>query len=202
MMRVVIVDYGMGNLKSVAKAVEFLGHEALVTGEPREVEGAEKLILPGVGSFPIAMDNLKRQGLVGPILEHIRKGKPFLGICLGLQLLFEWSEEAGGAEGLCVLKGKVVRLSVPLRVPHMGWNELHIKRSDCPLLKGISEGDRVYFVHSFYAAPEDEAVVAATTDYGIEFPAVIWHENVFATQFHPEKSGRVGLTMLRNFLEA
>ena len=201
-MRVVIVDYGMGNLRSVAKAVEFLGHEAVVTGDPREVARAEKLILPGVGSFPKAMENLRRQGLVGPILEHIHEGRPFLGICLGLQLLFEWSEEAGGAEGLGALKGRVVRLDVPLRVPHMGWNELHIKRPDCPFLKGISDGDRVYFVHSFHAVPEDDSVVAATTDYGIEFVAAVWHENVFATQFHPEKSGRVGLTILKNFLEA
>ncbi|HIE08985.1 MAG TPA: imidazole glycerol phosphate synthase subunit HisH [Armatimonadetes bacterium] len=201
-MQVVIVDYGMGNLRSVAKAVEFLGHECKVTGDRRQVERAESIILPGVGSFPKAMENLKRQGLVEAILEHILKGRPFLGICLGLQLLFEWSEEGGGAKGLGVLKGRVVRLSVPLRVPHMGWNELHIKRPDCPLLKGVSEGDRVYFVHSFYAAPEDEEVVAATTDYEIEFPAAVWHENVFATQFHPEKSSRVGLTILKNFLEA
>jgi glutamine amidotransferase len=196
----------MGNLRSVQKALERIGLQAELTQEPNEIREAERLILPGVGAFGAAMSNLERLGLVEPIKDFARSGKPFLGICLGMQLLLSESDEQGHFTGLDIIPGRVVRFFQPedigpatenLKVPHMGWNNLK-KSSDCPLLEGISEGASVYFVHSFYVDPPKEAV-ATTTDYGISFCSMIWKDNVFATQFHPEKSGAIGLRMLENF---
>jgi len=201
-----IVDYGMGNLRSVQKALERLGFQAMLTQDPADVSAADGLILPGVGAFGAAMANLERLGLVGAVRDFAASGRPFLGICLGMQLLLSHSEEQGVFRGLDIIKGRVVRFFQPedagaatanLKVPHMGWNSLH-KMPDCPLLDGVPEAASVYFVHSYYAVPPDEAV-AATTSYGIDFCSVIRKGNVFATQFHPEKSGAIGLRMLRNF---
>lgn len=205
---IAIIDYGMGNLRSVQKGFEQVGHPALVTSQPGEVAAASAVVLPGVGAFRDGMDQLVQRGLVGPIQAAIAQGKPFLGICLGLQLLFSWSEEFGLYRGLGLLEGRVVRLpdcaSVPpgearLKIPHMGWNTLSIRQPHCPLFRGIPSGAYVYFVHSYYAQPEDPNVIAATTAYGREFSCALWKDNLFATQFHPEKSQQVGLQILKNF---
>lgn len=202
-----IVNYGMGNLRSVQKALELLGEQAAFTKDPKEVANAEKLILPGVGAFGAAMRNLEKLDLVQPIRDFALSGKPFLGICLGMQLLLEESEEQGLFKGLGIVPGRVVRFFhshkyddsiAGLKVPHMGWNTISIKNSNCPLLAGIPDGASFYFVHSFYPAPPEDWISAATF-YGEEFCSVIWKDNVFATQFHPEKSGAVGLRLLRNF---
>ena len=195
-----IVDYGMGNLRSVQKAFEKLGAEAVICTRPAELAGAEKLILPGVGAFRDAIHELRRTGLDTPVREHIASGRPFLGICLGLQLLFDVSYEDGQWEGLGVLPGKVVRfLDQPnLKIPHMGWNTLDIVRPH-RLFEGIANGSSVYFVHSYYVVPSDDSVVAARSDHGGPFVAAVARENLFATQFHPEKSQTVGLRLLKNF---
>jgi glutamine amidotransferase len=200
MQRILIVDYGLANLRSVQKAFEKVGFAAEVTGDPSRVAGADKLVLPGVGAFRDAIARLRESGLAEPILDHVKAGRPFLGICLGLQLLFTKSYEDGEYAGLNLFPGEVVRFpDVPgLKVPHMGWNQLRLRRP-APLFKDVPDGSSVYFVHSYYAAPKSAAIVAAETDYPEPFASVVWHENVFATQFHPEKSQRVGLTMLRNF---
>ena len=197
---IVIVDYGMANLRSVQKAFEVLGHQAAVTGDPNRVAEAGKLVLPGVGAFKDAIDGLRRTNLAPAVVDHIRSGRPFLGICLGLQLLFRKSHEDGEHAGLNVFGGEVIRFpNVPgLKVPHMGWNQLRLRRP-CPLLHEVADGAFVYFVHSYYVVPEDAELTAAETDYPRPFTSMIWQDNVFATQFHPEKSQRVGLTMLRNF---
>ena len=197
---IVIVDYGMGNLRSVQKAFEKLGHRAEVTSDPARLRGASKLVLPGVGAFEDAIAELRRLGLVRPILEAIDSGKPLLGICLGLQLLFDVSYENGRHAGLGVLRGEVVRFEVPpeYSVPHMGWNQLWIRR-DAPMLEGILDGAYFYFVHSYYVAPRDAEVVAAETDYPGRFCSMIRRDNLVATQFHPEKSQATGLRMLQNF---
>jgi glutamine amidotransferase len=197
-----IIDYGMGNLRSVQKGFERVGHEATVTSDPAAVAAAAKVVLPGVGAFEDAMSELSRRGLVEPVLKAIDGGKPFLGICLGLQLLFDTSYENGTHRGLGVLKGEVVRFQLPkgLSVPHMGWNQLAV-RQPAPLLKGTAEGTYVYFVHSYYVAPADAQVIATETDYGGPFCSMIWRDNVYATQFHPEKSQAAGLRMLKNFAE-
>ena len=197
-----IIDYGMGNLRSVQKGFERMGHQAIVTSDPAAVAAAEKVVLPGVGAFEDAMAELRRRGLVEPVLAAIESGKPFLGICLGLQLLFDTSYENGTHRGLGVLRGEVVRFQLPkgFSVPHMGWNQLAVRRR-APLLEGIAEGTYVYFVHSYYVAPADAQVIATETDYGGPFCSMIWRDNVFATQFHPEKSQAEGLRMLRNFAE-
>jgi imidazole glycerol-phosphate synthase subunit HisH len=199
---IAIVDYGMGNLRSVQKGFEKVGHEAIVTDNPAQVAGAGKVVLPGVGAFEDAIAELRRRELVEPVLAAIQSGKPFLGICLGLQLLFEVSHENGRHEGLGVLKGEVVRFELPpeYSVPHMGWNQLAIRRR-APVLEGIAEATYFYFVHSYYVVPEDLSVVATETDYGDPFCSMIWRDNVFATQFHPEKSQSDGLRMLKNFAE-
>jgi len=196
----VIVDYGMGNLLSVEKAFVHLGHPVTVTSDPGVVEQADKLVLPGVGAFGACMANLRAAGLVDPIKEHIASGKPFLGICLGLQVLFERSREQGDHAGLGILPGEVVRFAdyPGLRIPHMGWNEIHIRRS-APVLADIPEGTRMYFVHSYYAAPANEDDVAVTTEHGQSFCAAVWRDNLFASQFHPEKSSHAGLRLLDNF---
>jgi imidazole glycerol-phosphate synthase subunit HisH len=197
-----IVDYGMGNLRSVQKALEKVGAEASIIGGGSEIEASSKLILPGVGAFGDAMEHLRERGLVEAIGRFVASGRPFLGICLGLQLLFEGSEESPGVAGLGILRGGVVRFRPAdraLKVPHMGWNTLDLTRADCPLFAGLPPKPAVYFVHSYHAAPADRNLVAATADYPEPFTAAIWRDNVFATQFHPEKSQRVGMQILKNF---
>lgn len=199
---IAIIDYGMGNLRSVQKGFERVGHTAIVTNDPEQIARAEKIVLPGVGAFEDAIAELRRRELVGPILSAIDSGRPFLGICLGLQLLFDVSYENGRHEGLGVLRGEVVRFELPREysVPHMGWNQLRIVRR-APALADARDGDHVYFVHSYYVVPTDASVIAAETDYGWPFCAAVWRDNVFATQFHPEKSQAIGLAMLKNFAE-
>jgi imidazole glycerol-phosphate synthase subunit HisH len=199
---IAIIDYGMGNLRSVQKAFEKVGHQAVVTSDPAQVAAAAKVILPGVGAFEDAVAELRRLDLVKPVLQAIDAGKPFLGICLGLQLLFDVSYENGRHQGLGVLRGECVRFDLPeeYAVPHMGWNQLDIHHS-APILTGVGQGAYVYFVHSYYVAPKDAAVIAAETDYGGPFCSMVWRDNLFATQFHPEKSQSDGLKILKNFAE-
>lgn len=196
----VIVDYGMANLRSVQKAFERVGHAAVITSDPNRMAEAEKLVLPGVGAFQDAIARLRDAQMVPALTDHIQAGKPFLGICLGLQLLFTKSFEDGEHEGLNLFTGDVVRFpDVPgLKVPHMGWNQLRVRRP-CPLFRDLPNDSAVYFVHSYYVAPRDGALTATETDYPTPFTSAIWRDNVYATQFHPEKSQRVGLAMLRNF---
>jgi glutamine amidotransferase len=203
---IVIIDYGMGNLRSVQKAFEQVGCNAVVTADPEVAAQAGKLVLPGVGAFRDCMRNLEQGGFVAPIKAHVAAGKPFLGICLGLQLLFTESEEFGRHRGLGIIPGKVVRFpDTPpggdaLKVPHMGWNRIGIRRP-APLFRGVDDGSFVYFVHSYYVVPDDPAVIATETGYGATFCSSIWRDNLMATQFHPEKSQTVGLQMLKNFGE-
>ncbi len=199
---IAIIDYGMGNLRSVQKGFEKIGHSTVVTSDPEQVKAAAKVVLPGVGAFEDAIAELRRRDLVGPVKEAIDSGKPFLGICLGLQLLFERSYENGEHEGLGVLKGNVVRFEIPpeYSVPHMGWNQLAICRC-APILEGFNDGTFVYFVHSYYVVPEEPDVIATQTDYPGPFCSMVWRDNLFATQFHPEKSQADGLQMLRKFAE-
>jgi glutamine amidotransferase len=197
---IAIIDYGMGNLRSVQKAFERVGHPAIVTDDPSEVRRARKVVLPGVGAFEDAVSELRRRNLVKPTLEAIESGKPFLGICLGLQLLFDVGYENGRHQGLGVFRGEVVRFQLPSEysVPHMGWNQIHIQRQ-APILGGIADGTYFYFVHSYYVVPGDSGIIAALTDYNQPFCSMIWRDRVFATQFHPEKSQADGLRMLKNF---
>lgn len=204
---IAIIDYGMGNLRSVQKGFEKVGFEATVTTDPQTVLQAERIVLPGVGAFRDCIRNLESGGFVEPILRVIAEGRPFLGICLGLQLLFSESEEFGLHKGLGVIPGRVVRFpdgmsehGEKLPVPHMGWNQIALK-SPSPLFEGIDDASNVYFVHSYYVKPDDPEVVAATCSYGIEFCAAIHRDNLMATQFHPEKSQGIGLRMLKNFAE-
>jgi glutamine amidotransferase len=196
---IAIVDYGMGNLRSVQKGFERVGFQAEVTRDPGRIGSARGVVLPGVGAFQACMENLRRLGLIDPVREAAQT-KPFLGICLGFQLLFSESEEFGKQPGLGVFPGNVVgfHLQGDLKVPHMGWNRIE-KRKNSPFLDGLSNGDYVYFVHSFYVVPEDPSVVATTTDYGSPFVSSIATENLFACQFHPEKSQELGLRILANF---
>ncbi len=195
-----IVDYGMGNLRSVQKAFEKLGAEAAICANPAELAGAEKLVLPGVGAFRDAIHELRRTALDNPVRDHIAAGRPFFGICLGLQLLFDVSYEDGAWEGLGIIPGKVVRFTdqPDLKIPHMGWNTLEIAGSH-RLFEGIANGSSVYFVHSYYVVPKDESLIAARSEHGTVFTAAIARDNLFATQFHPEKSQAVGLKLLSNF---
>jgi len=195
----VVVDYERGNLRSVQKALEHVGAKAVVTRDTHAVAKADKMILPGVGAFADCMENLKSFHLIEPIMEFLTTGRPFLGICLGLQLLFTESEEFGFTKGLNIIPGRVVRFPKGLKVPHMGWNAVEIWKKDCPLLKGIKEGSYFYFVHSYYVVPFDFSVVSTSTTYGVEYTSMVWKENIFATQFHPEKSQSLGLTILENF---
>lgn len=199
-----IIDYGMGNLRSVAKALESLGYLPEITNDKDRLRSAKGLILPGVGAFADAMANLAKYDLIEVIQEHVKSGKPFLGICLGMQLLLDVSYEGGSpVKGLGIFPGEVKELpreKIKLKVPHMGWNQLHFCK-ESRLFKGISEGAFVYFVHSFYAVPEDKNVLAAVTDYGMDVTAALEQDNIFATQFHPEKSSEVGLRILKNFGE-
>jgi imidazole glycerol-phosphate synthase subunit HisH len=195
---IAIVDYGMGNLRSVEKGFQKVGIDAAVVATPKAIEDAAAIVLPGVGAFRDCMRNLERMSLAEPIVRSIRKGKPFLGICLGLQVLFSESEEFGICRGLDLLAGRVVKFQAGLKVPHMGWNNVTILRRP-PILDGIHNESFFYFVHSFYVAPGDSNVIATTTDYGVTFTSMVWKDNVFATQFHPEKSQETGLKVLRNF---
>lgn len=199
---IAIVDYDAGNIKSVEKALQFLGQEPVVTRDKETLLQAEKVIVPGVGAFGDAMGKMHQYGLVEVLREIAAKGTPLLGICLGLQLFFESSEETPGVEGLGLLPGKIVRIpdKEGFKIPHMGWNSIHINPAS-RLLKGIEEGAYVYFVHSYYLQAENETDVAATTDYVVNIHAAAEHENIFATQFHPEKSGEIGLRILKNFIE-
>jgi len=198
--QIAIIDYGMGNLRSVQKAFEKVGHLAVVTSDPAVVAKAGKIVLPGVGAFEDAIAELRNRNLIRPVLAAIDSGRPFLGICLGLQMLFDVSYENGRHEGLGVLRGEVVRFDLPqgYSVPHMGWNQVDFARRP-PVLDGMDSGTYFYFVHSYYVVPDDAKVVATTTDYGSPFCSMIWRDNVFASQFHPEKSQSAGLKFFRNF---
>ena len=202
-MKIAIIDYGMGNIHSVAKALELCGGKTNITNKKSGIDSCAKIVLPGVGAFDDAVEELEKQGLVEVIKEQIKKGKPFLGICLGLQLLLEESQEAEDKKGLGILEGEVVKFSGKSgqKVPHMGWNDLKVISGNCPLLNGISAGSQVYFCHSYYPDPADKSVIAGTTDYGLEFPSVLWKENIFGVQFHPEKSQALGLKIIKNFVE-
>jgi imidazole glycerol-phosphate synthase subunit HisH len=197
-----IIDYGMGNLRSVSKAFESVGHPAVVTRDAAVIKSADSVVLPGVGAFGDCMANLERFELIEPIRSTIQSGKPFLGICLGLQLLFTESEEFGLHKGLAIIPGRVRRFNVgpSLKVPHMGWNQVHVQRN-CPLFHDIPNGSEWYFVHSYFVDPSDPMVTASTTNYGDSFVSTIWKDNIVACQFHPEKSQSVGLRLLKNFGE-
>lgn len=205
---IAIVDYGMGNLRSVHKGFERVGFQANLTDDPQEIKKASGLVLPGVGAFKKAMENLGQLGLTDPIIEFIAMGKPFLGICLGLQLLFSEGEEFGVQRGLGVFEGRVVRFPfVPpdssnggdsLKIPHMGWNAVKIRKK-VPVLEGIEDGSHFYFVHSYYPIPKNQEIVATTTDYGGDFVSSVARGNLFACQFHPEKSQAAGLKIIKNF---
>jgi glutamine amidotransferase len=192
----------MGNLRSVQKALEKVGADVELTTDPQQVAEADKLVLPGVGAFEDAMRNLREAKLIEPIRDYLRSGKPFLGICLGLQMLFDVGYEDGEHAGLGIFPGKVVRFQLPpeLKVPHMGWNQLQIRKPS-PILAGLESGADVYFVHSYYVVPDDRSIIATETDYGGPFTSMIQQDRVFATQFHPEKSQRVGLGILQRFAE-
>jgi glutamine amidotransferase len=197
---IAIIDYGMGNLRSVQKGLEHVGFNAVVTRDVGEIHAARGVVLPGVGAFSACMENLGKFGLIEPIQEIVRRKKPFLGICLGLQLLFSESEEFGRQKGLALFAGKVVGFHAveDLKVPHMGWNRIE-KKKESLFLEGIASGDYVYFVHSFYVVPDESSIVATTTDYGNSFVSSIATDRLFACQFHPEKSQELGLRILANF---
>lgn len=199
---IAIIDYDAGNIKSVEKALISLGQKVKITSAPEEILSADKVILPGVGAFGDAMKNLEQRGLVPVIHKVVEQGTPFLGICLGLQLLFERSDETPGVKGLGILKGEILRIppAEGLKIPHMGWNSLHLENCG-RLFEGIQEQSYVYFVHSYYLKAEEETIVKASTEYGTHIHASVEKDNVFACQFHPEKSGDVGLQILKNFVE-
>lgn len=201
-MSIAIIDYGMANLRSVQKAFEAVGTHAEIIARPEQIDRADKIVLPGVGAFQDAIATLREQDLAEPIVRHIERGKPFLGICLGLQMLFDVSYEDGEHRGLGLINGKCIRFDVDerlgLKVPHMGWNQLDVRRPS-PIFRDLPQGCGVYFVHSYHVVPAEDSVVATTTDYGGPFVSSIWRDNVVATQFHPEKSQKVGLQILSNF---
>ena len=215
MSKIGIIDYGMGNLGSVSNACKFLGLDAQIVTAAEQMAACRAVILPGVGAFGDCMTHLTGHGFMEPIQDWIAAGRPFLGICLGLQALFESSEESPGVEGLGIFKGTVKRFDFNvaaassrcteadclshLKVPQIGWNAVTRKRPDCPMFAGVDSGTYFYFVHSFYVAPADESIVAGETDYGLKYASAVWKDNVFAVQFHPEKSQAAGLQMLRNF---
>jgi len=202
---IAVVDYGMGNLRSVQKALEKVGYTATVTSNPQQIADAHSVVLPGVGAFKDCIHNLEKLSLIEPILQSIRSGKPFLGICLGLQVLFTESDEFGKTPGLNLITGTVVHFSQKdsspdsrLKIPHMGWNALSFQKN-LPFFNGVEDGSFFYFVHSYYVKPEDKDVIATTTSYGVDFTSSIQKDNIFACQFHPEKSQQVGLQVLKNF---
>jgi glutamine amidotransferase len=201
---IAIIDYGMGNLRSAQKGLEKAGHEAVITDDPAVIGRAAGVVLPGVGAFKDCYEGLKSRGLVGPVKDAARSGRPFLGICVGLQLLFESSDEGEGSEGLGLFRGRVVRFpdaaKTGLKVPHMGWNQLNpVAGRTCPLLDGAGRNPYTYFVHSYYAVPEEPDIVLATCGYGVEFAAMVGKDNLYAVQFHPEKSQADGIEILRAF---
>lgn len=202
---ITIIDYGMGNLRSVEKAVELFNSKVKVSSSAKDVLTSDKVILPGVGAFGKAMEELRKRDLVGAIRDIIKKGKPFLGICLGLQLLFSKSEEGGSIHGLNILKGRVRRFRDMdrLKIPHMGWNEIKIKNieSGTGILNGVPDGSFMYFVHSYFVEPVDKDIIICETDYGNNFTSGIHKDNIYAFQFHPEKSQRRGLEIIKNFVE-
>ena len=198
---ITIIDYGVGNLRSVEKAFQYIGSKAMVTSDRNEILNADAVVLPGVGAFADAMDSIRKAGMVEVVKKVISADKPFLGICLGLQLLFDYSEEGGTqVEGLKIFNGSIKQLpaDMNLKVPHMGWNSIVIDKK-CPLYKGLPENPYVYFVHSYYLDAVDKSIVTARTHYGTDFDVAVAFKNVYATQFHPEKSGEVGLSILKNF---
>ena len=202
---IAIIDYGVGNLFSVEKAFAAIGEDVKVTGEAEDLKIADKLVLPGVGAFGDCMKNLEATGLVPIIMEQIANKKPLLGICVGLQILFEGSEESPNVKGLGIFKGMVRRINAPqLKIPHMGWNAVSMQNAECrmqnDLFSDLNEKPYFYFVHSYHAVPEDKNLIAATTDYGETLTAAVAKDNIYATQFHPEKSGDVGLQLLKNFV--
>jgi len=200
---IALIDYGSGNLRSVHKALLKVGAEVRVARKPQELEGARGLVLPGVGAFDDCLQAMQKQELLAASRDFLKSGRPFLGICVGYQALFERSEEFNScAAGMGVFKGNVVRFAGEngLKVPQIGWNQLEIVRSDCPLYAGIPSGSYVYFVHSYFPKPRDPSIIATRTFYGDEFASSVWRDNVFATQFHPEKSQQIGLQLLSNFL--
>jgi glutamine amidotransferase len=201
---IAIIDYGMGNIHSVNKALQLFGAKTLVTDKAQDIKNCQKLVLPGVGAFDEAMKVLEEKGLAVVIKDEIKKKKPFLGICLGMQLLFQESEEAAKCKGLGILKGRVKRFpdKPSLKVPHMGWNQLKKSTKDCPLLKDVADDSFVYFCHSYYPQPADAQVGAALTDYGINFTSIAWQDNVYGVQFHPEKSQEIGLKIVENFVRS
>ncbi len=202
-MMIAVIDYGAGNLQSVVKALKYIGCDCIITNKKKELMEADGAILPGVGSFADAMDCMNRSGMTEAVTEYINSEKPFLGICLGLQLLFEASEESPGAKGLGLLKGSITKIpnaDGALKIPHMGWNSLNIRQHN-GIFKDISGNPYVYFVHSYYLKADDEKIVSSRTHYGVDIDSSVCSKNIYATQFHPEKSGKVGLKILNNFAE-
>ena len=196
---IAIIDYGMGNLRSVQAGLKSAGQKSYITDDPKEIINSDGVVLPGVGAFGDAIKRLNETGLGEAFCEAVRSGKPCIGICLGLQLLFSESEEGGLYRGLDIIKGKVIRFTNKLKVPHMGWNQINIKKLDAPIFRDIPDNSYVYFVHSYYVVPDDNTVIGATTDYGVDFTSVIAKDNLFGMQFHPEKSQNLGLHILQNF---
>ena len=201
---IALLDYGAGNLRSVEKALRFVGGDVELVQSPDGMKDASAVVLPGVGAFDDCVNAMQRQELLAASREFIKTGRPFLGICVGYQAMFERSEEFNSrAAGLGLFAGSVVRFPAGqgLKVPQIGWNQIEIVKPECPIFKGVENGSHVYFVHSFYPQPEDDSIAACRTSYGVEFASAIWRDNVFATQFHPEKSQKVGLTILENFVK-
>ncbi|MFH1360140.1 MAG: imidazole glycerol phosphate synthase subunit HisH [Candidatus Omnitrophota bacterium] len=197
---IAIVDFGSGNLRSVQKAFEKVGSQAVITQDPVAIKQAAKVVLPGVGSMKPAMEKLRSLGLIESIHQVINDGKPFLGICLGLQLLFDSSDEGGQTQGLGILAGCVTRFKA-LKVPHMGWNQIHIAKPPCKIYQDITDGSYVYFCHSYFVNPKDKNIITTKTDYGLDFTSSVNKENIFGVQFHPEKSQTVGLKIISNFAQ-
>ncbi|MBT3840767.1 MAG: imidazole glycerol phosphate synthase subunit HisH [Verrucomicrobia bacterium] len=201
---IALLDYGAGNLRSVEKALRFVGGDVELVQSPDGTKDAAAVVLPGVGAFDDCVNAMQRQELLAASREFIKTGRPFLGICVGYQAMFERSEEFDSrAAGMGLFEGSVVRFPAAqgLKVPQIGWNQIEIVQPDCPLFEGVENGSHVYFVHSFYPQPEDDSIAACRTTYGVEFASAIWRDNVYATQFHPEKSQKVGLTILENFVK-
>lgn len=195
-----IIDYGMGNLGSVKKAFEYFGDEAVITSDKAKIETAKAIVLPGVGAFPKAMENLDKLSLITVIQNEVKKGKPFLGICLGFQLLFDKGEEGRICEGLSLVEGEVKKFAVSLKIPHIGWNEVKVKK-ETPFSETIKDGEYFYFVHSYYASVRNKEDILFTTEYEIEFTSAVAKDNVYGTQFHPEKSQDKGLLLIENFIK-
>ena len=201
---IALLDYGAGNLRSVEKALRFVGGDVRLVQSPEEMKDASAVVLPGVGAFDDCVNAMQRQELLAASRDFIKTGRPFLGICVGYQAMFERSEEFNShAAGLGLFAGSVVRFPAGqgVKIPQIGWNQIEIVKPECPIFKGVENGSHVYFVHSFYPQPEDDSIAACRTSYGVEFASAIWRDNVFATQFHPEKSQKVGLTILENFVK-